>query len=125
MLIRDKVVVVTGGGNGIGEAMCRRFAADAASAVVVVDREERRARDVARSIHGLAITADVGVEQDVQRIVSTTIAEFGRVDLLCSNAGISVGGALETTTTDDWQRIWQVNVMAHVFAARAALPVML
>jgi NAD(P)-dependent dehydrogenase (short-subunit alcohol dehydrogenase family) len=124
MLIKDKVVVVTGGANGIGRALCQRFARDGARSVVVADRD-RAAESVAREVGGLPVIADVGVEADVARLVSTVVESFGRIDLFCSNAGISVRGSLETTTDADWQRIWQVNLMAHVYAARAVLPVML
>jgi NAD(P)-dependent dehydrogenase (short-subunit alcohol dehydrogenase family) len=124
MVVKDKVVVVTGGANGIGRALCQRFAREGARAVVVADRE-RAAEDVARDVGGVAVLGDVGVESDVARIVSTAVDTFGRVDLFCSNAGMSVRGSLETTTDADWQRIWHVNVMAHVYAARAVLPVML
>ena len=80
---------------------------------------------MAAEIGGLAVLADVGVEADVTRIVRTAVDAFGRIDLFCSNAGLSVPGTLETTTDEQWQRIWQINLMAHVYAARAVLPVML
>jgi len=124
MELRDKVAVVTGGANGIGAALVRRFAADAAAAVVVVDVDERRARAVADEIGGLAFRADVGVEADVVRIVAEVERRFGRIDLWCSNAGILVIGGVETPNAE-WQRIWDVNLMAHVYAARAVLPGML
>lgn len=125
MDIRDRVVVVTGGAHGIGEALCRRFAREGARSVVVADLDGGTAGIVARDIGGSAIAVDVGIEADVQRLVATTLETFGRIDLFCSNAGISVGGPLETTTGDEWQRIWQVNLMAHVYAARAVVPPML
>jgi NAD(P)-dependent dehydrogenase (short-subunit alcohol dehydrogenase family) len=124
MLIKDKVVVVTGGANGIGLALCRRFASEGASAVVVADREAA-AEEVAREIGGLSVLADVGREDDVARLVSVTLEAFGRIDLFCSNAGVSVRGSFETITDADWQHIWKVNVMAHVHAARLVLPAML
>jgi len=124
MLIKDKVAIVTGGANGIGRAMCRRFALEGAHAVVVADREAA-AEDVAREVGGLSVITDVGKEPDVARLLSITLERFGRVDLFCSNAGLSVRGPFETITDDQWQHIWQVNVMAHVYAARVVLPVML
>jgi len=123
MRVHDKVVVVTGGGRGIGAAMCRRFSREGAR--VVVTDIDPVAEVLARECGGLAIVADVAVEEEVRRIVSQTLEVHGRIDLFCSNAGISVGGTLERTTNADWQRIWDVNVMAHVYAARAVLPVML
>jgi NAD(P)-dependent dehydrogenase (short-subunit alcohol dehydrogenase family) len=124
MLISGKVVVVTGGGRGIGEALCRRFAADGAAAVVVCDRDAEACQGVAESIGGWPVPADVSNDAEVRGLVDATIGRFGRLDLFCSNAGIAIRGGLETADAD-WQRIWEVNVMAHVFAARAVIPHML
>ncbi len=124
MQLRDKVAVVTGGADGIGRALCRRFAAEKARAVIVADRDADGAKRVAAEVGGLAVTADVGVEADVRRLVEQTTAAFGAIDLFCSNAGIALEGGPEVPDAD-WQRIWQVNVMAHVYAARAVLPAML
>jgi len=122
--IIGKVVIVTGGGNGIGRALCRRFAVECAKAIVVVDLDEEAARRVAAEIAGVPIAADVSREADVQRVVGDVLERYGAIDLFCSNAGIAVDGD-ETTAPVEWQRCWDVNVMAHVFAARAVLPGML
>lgn len=124
MVVRDAVIVVTGGGSGIGRALCRRFAADGARAVIVVDREPT-AHAVAEEIRGLALIADVGVEADVVRVVQSVSERFGAIDLFCSNAGIGGGAGGIDVADADWQRTWQVNVMAHIYAARAVLPGML
>jgi NAD(P)-dependent dehydrogenase (short-subunit alcohol dehydrogenase family) len=124
VLIKDRVVVVTGGGNGIGRALCRRFAAEKAAAVVVADIDAAGAEAVAAEIGGSAVRADVSREGDVQRLVESTVSRYGRIDLMCSNAGIAIHGGADTPN-DQWQRCWDVNVMAHVYAARAALPGML
>jgi NAD(P)-dependent dehydrogenase (short-subunit alcohol dehydrogenase family) len=124
MEIRDKVVVVTGGARGIGAALARRFAQEGARAIVVADLD-RAVDELAREIGGTAVVADVGLEIDVQRLVATALRSFGRIDLFCSNAGISAPAAFETTSDPEWQRTWQVNLMAHVYAARALLPPML
>ena len=124
MEVRDKVVVVTGGANGIGRALCRRFAAEGARGVVVADLDQAAAARVAGEINGLAVATDVGVEADVIRLVARATESFGDIDLFCSNAGIGVDGGAEASDAD-WQRIWQINVMAHVYAARAVLPRML
>src|SRR3954469_4914466 len=124
MHVNQKVVVVTGGGSGIGRALCRRFAAEGAR-VVVVDIDHASAAAVAREIGALAIGgADVGDEQVIARVVAEVLHQRERIDLFCSNAGIAVDGD-EQTPTADWDRCWRVNVMAHVFAARAVLPHML
>jgi NAD(P)-dependent dehydrogenase (short-subunit alcohol dehydrogenase family) len=124
--LRDKVVLVTGGGNGIGRALCRRFAAEGARGVAVVDRDAEGAAAVAGELGeaGLALTADVAVEDDVVATVTATEARFGPIDLLVSNAGIGTGGGVEAPN-EAWQQIWDINVMAHVYAVRAVLPGML
>jgi NAD(P)-dependent dehydrogenase (short-subunit alcohol dehydrogenase family) len=124
MQLRDQVVVVTGGANGIGRALCRRFAAEGARGVVVADLQEEAAQQVAAEIGGLAVATDVRVEADVVRLVEQTTAAYGPIDLFCSNAGIFLNGGVEAADAD-WQRIWEVNVLAHVYAARAVLPGML
>jgi NAD(P)-dependent dehydrogenase (short-subunit alcohol dehydrogenase family) len=123
MLVRDKVVVVTGGARGIGAALCRRFAHEGAR-ILVADIDPA-AEGLALDIGGLGVIANVGIEADMARIVSRAVDAFGRIDLFCSNAGISLGGRLERTTNAEWQEMWDVNVMAHVYAARSVLPVML
>src|SRR5215218_2092216 len=124
MHLTDTVIIVTGGGNGIGRALCRRFAVEAPKAIVVADIDTAAAERVAGEIAGVALHADVSREDDVQRLVATTLERYGAIDLFCSNAGLAVDGGAETPTSD-WQRCWDVHVMAHVFAARAALPPML
>ena len=124
MNLKDKVVVVTGGANGIGQALCRRFAAEGARGVVVADCDGGGAEEVARAIGGLAVRVDVGVEADLVRLVEAATSAYGPIDLFCSNAGIISLGGIETPD-EDWQRLWNVNTMAHVWAARAVLPGML
>ena len=124
MLVKDKAVVVTGGANGIGRALCRRFALEGARGIVVADIDGEAAGKIAREIGGRAVSADVSREADIVRLVQETTEAYGPIDLFCSNAGIVVEGGPETPD-GDWQRIWQINVMAHVYAARAVLPGML
>jgi NAD(P)-dependent dehydrogenase (short-subunit alcohol dehydrogenase family) len=124
MHLQDQVIVVTGGANGIGAALCRRFAREGARGVVVADRDAEGARRVAEEIGGLAVTADVGKEADVKRVVEIATRSYGPIDLFCSNAGIAVTGGAEAPDSD-WQRCWDVHVMAHVYAARAVLPPMI
>jgi NAD(P)-dependent dehydrogenase (short-subunit alcohol dehydrogenase family) len=124
MEIADRVVVVTGGARGIGRALARKFAAAGAEIVVVADIDADDAWSVAREIGGMAIRCDVSNETDVAHLVEKVQIAKGRIDILCSNAGIAVGGGPETANAE-WQRIWDVNVMAHVYLARHALPSML
>jgi NAD(P)-dependent dehydrogenase (short-subunit alcohol dehydrogenase family) len=124
MKVRDKVVVVTGGGNGIGAAMARRFAAEGARAVVVADLDGAAAERVAGEIGGTGVAVNVAREEELAELVRQTIAAHGRIDLFCSNAGVSVGKGLESSDAE-WERSWSVNVMSHVYAARAVVPHML
>jgi NAD(P)-dependent dehydrogenase (short-subunit alcohol dehydrogenase family) len=123
MDVKDRVIVVTGAGRGIGAAMCRSFAEADCEAVVVSDRDESAASQVAREIGPQAVVnrCDVTIESEVQQLVTETIAQFGRVDIFCSNAGITVKGGLESSNAD-WQKMWDVNVMSRLFAARAVIP---
>ncbi|MBW2383449.1 MAG: SDR family oxidoreductase [Deltaproteobacteria bacterium] len=124
MDVAGKHVVVTGGASGIGEAMCRRFAAEKAHGVVVADVNAVGAERVAKEIGGLGVAVDVSDESQIQALVRKAENEFGPIDLFCSNAGIGVGGGVEAAS-EDWQRIWEINVMSHVYAARAVLPSMI
>ena len=126
MELTGAVAVVTGGGNGIGAAMARRFVRDGAAGVVVGDLDGAAAEEVAGRLGGAAIgtAVDVSAEDDVRRLVAVAEERFGAVDLFCSNAGIGGGGGIDAPDADG-QRIWDVNVMAHVHAARAVLPSML
>ena len=124
MRVENKVVVVTGGAHGIGRALCRRFAAEGAKAIVVADIEHEAARRVATEIGGWDINANVGSESDIQMLVDEVLKRYGQIDLFCSNAGVGVEGDCDTPDRD-WLRSWEVNVMGHVYAARAVLPAML
>ena len=128
MEVRDRIVVVTGGASGIGRALARRFAAEGAAGVAVADLDGPGAEAVAGEVEragarGLAVRTDVTQEAEVVALVDRVESELGPIDLFCSNAGIAVGGGVETPNAD-WERIWSVNVMAHVYAARALIPLM-
>jgi NAD(P)-dependent dehydrogenase (short-subunit alcohol dehydrogenase family) len=125
MILKDKVAVVTGGAQGIGRALAVRFAAEGARAVVVADLDIDKAQQVAREINGIAIKTNVGDEADIKNLVAQTLENYGQIDLFCSNAGIAgVYGGAEVSNAD-WQQIWDVNVMAHILAARYVVPSML
>ncbi len=121
MDVDGRVVVVTGGGGGIGAALCRRFTAEGARAVLVADVNREAAEAVADAVGGTAVVTDVTVEADVQALVARAVEAYGRVDVYCSNAGIGRGGGPEAPD-EAWQRSWEVHAMAHVYAARAVLP---
>ena len=129
MRIQDKVVVVTGGAHGIGRALCMRFAQEGARAVVVADLDGAAAADLAGELRAsgasaLALEADVSNEPQVRGLARDACNAFGRIDLYCSNAGISILGGEETPDAE-WDRIFAVNVRSHIYAARAVLPGML
>src|SRR4029453_13279940 len=125
MKIQDRVVVVTGGANGIGRALCRGFAAEGARGVVVADLDGEAASAVAEEFGGLPVKVDVAIEADVIELVDQAIALYGQITLFLSNAGIGgIPGGVDIPN-EFWERIWQVNVMAHIYAARAVLPGML
>ena len=132
MELAGKVAVVTGGATGIGRAMCRRFALEGAS-VVVADVDALGAAAVAQEIKGVAVPGDMSVEADVVALIDTTRLSFDRIDLFCANAGILTGSRPDgqarligpETPDGDWDRMWRVNVLSHVYAARALVPLML
>lgn len=124
MKIKDKVVVVTGGANGIGRALCRRFSLEGAKSVAVVDINETEAKAVANEIGGFAVRCDVSKEDEIIHMVNQTEAKIGPVDIFFSNAGIMADGGMEASN-HLWQRAWEIHVMAHVYAARAVIPDMI
>lgn len=124
MEVKGSVVVVTGGALGIGRALCRRFASEGARAVIVADINEEEANTVAREIGGRALSCNVRREEDVVRLTRFAEDNYGTIDLFCSNAGIMLVGGVEVPDAD-WQRIWEINVLAHIYAARAVIPEML
>lgn len=124
MDLRGTNIVVTGGASGIGRALCLRFAQEGARRIVVADRDEAGAQALATRIGGSSVGCDVGLEADVARLVAFAAEDCGPIDLFVSNAGVTAKGGVEVEN-EDWQRCWDVNVMAHVYAARSVLPLML
>src|SRR3954453_9368446 len=127
MDVRDRLVGVTGGASGIGRALCRAFAEHGAALVVVADLDGDGAVAVANEIvaaggHALAHRTDVAREGDLVALVAMA-ESHGPIGLFCSNAGIIERGGVELST-EGWQRMWDINVMAHVYAARAVTPSM-
>lgn len=121
-----QVVVVTGGASGIGRALAQQFLQDGARCVVLADRDEAAARAAAQALGpgAVAVFCDVAVEQGTRRLIDDTEARFGPIGLLCANAGVSAAGG-EQLPDAQWQRLWDINVMAHVHAARLLVPRML
>ncbi len=127
MQVSGKTVVVTGGANGIGRALCESFHRAGAAKVVVADIDSAAARVVAASVDGAAFKCDVGKENDILHLIDETERLFGPIALFCSNAGI--GGGFDPlsdnaggTSDEPFARSWAVHVMAHVYAARHLVP---
>jgi NAD(P)-dependent dehydrogenase (short-subunit alcohol dehydrogenase family) len=125
MRLEGANIVITGAAGGIGAAMARRFAAEGAAAIVLSDRAGSALDQLEVSgTRTLKHPADVSEEAQVHELVAFAERELGSVDLFCANAGIATGAGLEATA-DQWELSWQINTMAHVYSARAALPGML
>lgn len=129
MKLEGKAVLITGGGHGIGRAMALRFRQEGARAVAVADIDAEAVKGVANEVDGLALRCDVSREEKLREAVKATEERFGALDLLCSNAGVAFSDApgwmAASQTNEQWQRAWEINVMAHVWGARAVLPGMI
>ena len=121
MDLEGRVAVVTGGASGIGRALVERFHAEGARALVVVDRDADGAAEVAERVGGTARACDVADEVSVADLIAATVADYGSIDLMVSNAGYVTIGALEAPD-DELRRMFDVHVMAHLWAARYAIP---
>jgi len=119
--VHGRCAVVTGGSHGIGRALAEALARRGAN-VVVADVAMERAERVATRIGGRAIRCDVGEFESVRSLVAGAEADFGPVEVFCSNAGITDLGPDLESTPEQVRRIVDVNLLAHVWAARAVLP---
>ena len=118
-------MVVTGAASGIGKALANAFCDAGVKSVVSVDMNLEGAEETAKETGGIAVQANVGKEEDIIKVIEKANDLSGGIDIFCSNAGIGgVHGFLEVQT-EDWQNIWEVNVMSHIYAARNVLPQML
>ena len=118
---KGATIVVTGAASGIGRAMAERFAADGAGTVVIADQDGDGAAAVAAELSGRCEVLDVTDEPAVVDLIERTESEAGAIDLWCGNAGIGANGGVELDN-DTWNANWNVNVMAHVIAARHLVP---
>ncbi len=121
MELAGKHVVVTGAASGIGRACATRFASEGAR-VVLADRDAARVGAVADEIGGLAVVTDVGREADIVALIAAAQERYGPIDLFFSNAGVAGPGGGPEAPDDELQATWEINVMAHVWAARALVP---
>ena len=125
MDLKDKITVITGGSGGIGRAMAKAFLAEGARAVVLADLNETATKAAAEQLGCDAVACDVTDEQQIIDLVEHTRQQHGSIDLFCSNAGAISEGVLTDAANDEWQRLWDLHVMSHIYAARAVLPTMI
>ena len=121
MEITNRIAVVTGAASGIGKALCLALHEAGAKKVICADLNGDGAAETAAAINGVGHAVNVGVEAEIEYLIEATEEDHGPIDLFVSNAGILFRGGLEVSN-DNWQKIWDVNVMAHVYAARHVIP---
>lgn len=124
---QDKHIVVTGGAHGIGKGLCRRFAAEGAAKIAVVDIDSAEADAVAAEIGAHSYGVDIADAGAFTRTLEQIRADLGHIDLFCSNAGVGYPDGEHVAAASDalWETTWRINVHAHVIATRVMLPGML
>ncbi len=125
MQVKNKRVVVTGAASGIGKALAVAFKKAGAQSVIAVDINMEGAEETAKDVDGIAVKANVGQESDILNVIEKANELSGGIDIFCSNAGIGGVHGFFDAKNEDWQNIWEVNVMSHIYAARNVLPQML
>jgi NAD(P)-dependent dehydrogenase (short-subunit alcohol dehydrogenase family) len=122
--LTGRSIVITGAGSGIGRALAERFAAEGPRALVLADVNGEAVEAVAGELGAVAVKTDVGREEDILGLIDLAREVGGPIDLFCSNAGIGGPGGGPEVPDGEWERAWRINVMAHVWAARALVPEM-
>ena len=125
---KDKVAIVTGGGSGIGQALCQELGQEG-SIVVVANINDDHAMRVASAItqnggRAHAVHVDVSNEEEVRQLINETVAEYGRLDYLFNNAGIAIGGDARDLTLEQWRRVLEVNLYGVLYGTVMAYPIM-
>src|SRR5436305_8176039 len=120
--LTDRNIVITGAGSGIGAAAARRFSREGPRSLVLADLDMPSVQAVADELEATAVQADVGREEDILALIDRAREVGGSVDVFFSNAGVPGPAGGPEASDDGWERAWRVNVMAHVWAARALLP---
>lgn len=121
MKLGDKVIVITGGGSGIGAGLARRFSEESPKTLVLADLNLEAASAVAAEVGGVAVRCDVSDLESNRELIEGTEDRFGPIDLFCANAGYAIVGD-EQADSSEWDRMWGVNVMSHVHAAKYLMP---
>ena len=129
MILKDRTAIVTGGGQGIGRAICGIFAEEGA-AIVAVDINESCAEETARQLNraghaARAVQADISVAAEISALADGVVEEFGRVDILVNNAGLALFRSVEACTEEEWDRVMAVNLKGPFLLSKALLPTMI
>ena len=132
MILKDRTAIVTGGGQGIGRAICGIYAEEGA-AVVVVDINESAAEETARQLNregyagrsARAVRADISVATEISALVDGVVEEYGRLDILVNNAGLALFRSVEACTEEEWDRVMAVNLKGPFLLSKALLPTMI
>ncbi len=122
MELEGRNVVVTGAGSGIGRALAERFAAERPRTLVLADLNHEAVQAVAEPLGAVAVQTDVGNEAEIKALVEQAKDAGGPIDLFCSNAGVPGPPGGPEASDEEWQKTWEINVMSHIWAARALLP---
>ena len=120
MKLQNKNIVITGAADGIGYALANRINQESPNSLSLIDINESVV-SVADSLHADSYIVDVSDENAFQEVLNQIIDKNKSIDLFCSNAGIQQFGTLETSTSD-WQKNWDVNVMSHIHASKVLIP---
>lgn len=129
MRLKDRIAIVTGGAQGLGEALAHRLAKEGCY-VTVADIKYEKAKEVADTItreygrEALAIKADVTNEEDVKNMVEKTVQKYGRLDIMVANAGILIAHDITEFPLEDWKKVIDVNLTGYFLCAREAAKVM-
>ena len=125
MEIKDKRIVVTGGASGIGKALAKAFITEEAGYVLIADLNEENLEETKKELNCDAYKIDVSKEGEIVSLITYMNEKAGGIDIFCSNAGIGGVPGFFDVTTEDWQNIWDINVIGHIHAAKHVMPQML
>jgi NAD(P)-dependent dehydrogenase (short-subunit alcohol dehydrogenase family) len=125
--LEGAVVVVTGAGRGMGRAIAEELGSAGAKVVVNYSRSKEPAEEVVQKLSqngaqdAVAIGADVSKPDEAKKLIEETLERFGRIDVLVNNAGITVDKTMKKLTTDDWEKVVQVDLNSSYYTVKAAL----
>ncbi len=123
--LENRVAVITGGGQGLGEALAERLNAEGAR-VVIADINIEQAQKVADGLKdSMAVKVDVTNYQDTEEMARKTVEKYGRIDLLVCNAAILIAKGIDEFSSEQWKKVIDVNLVGYFNAAKAVVPVMM